>query len=279
MSDADEIPCLLRAETIAATPERRDVHQFNENAVRMTRSLAEPLGLQRLGVHIVRLESGRDSTTFHFHEADEEFIYILEGRGIARIGAHETAQWSPATSWPSRPRHRHTRSITPSRKTSSTSSAARTTPSTWCATPDDGWTLVKANGAREGVRTDASTTSDPHNGTVATATRSPHARTRRTRRPRLRRLSELGAAHLRHGDILRSDEPPLGRRSLSPTSISGSSPSRRWCGPLKASFPALIWGAATAFLGNPIAAVWVAFRGIPKLLKLREAGAPSEEAV
>ena len=41
--------------------------------------------------------------------------------------------------------------------------------------------------------------------------------------------------------------------------------------------PALIWGAATAFLGNPIAAAWVAFRGIPRLLKLREAQAPAEE--
>lgn len=79
-------PCLLDAAEIEALPERRHVHQFNPNAVRMTRSPGDLLGLQRLGVHLVRLEPGRDSTTFHSHEADEEFLYVLSGRGLAEIG-------------------------------------------------------------------------------------------------------------------------------------------------------------------------------------------------
>ena len=71
---------------IEAQAEKRTVHQFNENAVRLTRTLTEGTGMERIGLHLVRLEAGRDSTTHHFHDADEEFLYILSGRGVARIG-------------------------------------------------------------------------------------------------------------------------------------------------------------------------------------------------
>jgi uncharacterized cupin superfamily protein len=77
---------LQTAKEIAQRPEVRRQHQFNENAVRMTRTLSDAAGLERIGIHLVRIESGRDSTQFHFHDADEEFIYILSGRGIAEIG-------------------------------------------------------------------------------------------------------------------------------------------------------------------------------------------------
>lgn len=80
---------LLRARDIAATPESRTQHQFNDNAVRLGRTLSEHTGMQRIGIHLVRIEPGRESTTHHFHDADEEFIYILAGRGVARIGDEE----------------------------------------------------------------------------------------------------------------------------------------------------------------------------------------------
>ena len=35
--------------------------------------------------------------------------------------------------------------------------------------------------------------------------------------------------------------------------------------------PALVWGIATAFLGNPIAALWLVLRGLPMLRATREA--------
>ena len=79
-------PHLLTRAQIAALPERRHVHQFNANAVRMTRSLSDVLNLARIGVHLIRLEPGRDSTQFHYHDRDEEFIYVLSGRGTADIG-------------------------------------------------------------------------------------------------------------------------------------------------------------------------------------------------
>jgi uncharacterized cupin superfamily protein len=76
---------LLRADDIKAMPEIVTHHQFNDNAVRHSKSLTANTGMQRIGIHLVRIESGRDSTTHHFHDADEEFIYILSGHGIAKI--------------------------------------------------------------------------------------------------------------------------------------------------------------------------------------------------
>ena len=77
---------LLRSQDIAELPIQAVQHQFNDNAIRLTRSLSELVGLQRLGLHLVTLKPGRDSTTHHYHDADEEFILILAGTGTAKIG-------------------------------------------------------------------------------------------------------------------------------------------------------------------------------------------------
>lgn len=82
----DNTPHLLTAAMIDQMKENRHVHQFNDNAVRMTKSLGDSLGLEKLGLHLVRLECGRESTQYHCHQHDEEFVYILSGRGIAEIG-------------------------------------------------------------------------------------------------------------------------------------------------------------------------------------------------
>ena len=82
---------LLSATEIENLTEIRHVHQFNDQAVRLTRSIGEVLDLERLGIHLVRVSSGYESTQFHYHEATEEFVYILAGRGIAEIG-EESAQ-------------------------------------------------------------------------------------------------------------------------------------------------------------------------------------------
>ena len=77
---------LLSAQDISGLDETVNTHQFNPNAVRHTRSLGDLVGLSHIGVHLVRLEPGHDSTQFHTHHCDEEFLYILSGRGIAEIG-------------------------------------------------------------------------------------------------------------------------------------------------------------------------------------------------
>ncbi len=76
---------LLRKADIEQIAETRHRHVLDPEAQRLTRSLGDAAGLKSLGVHMVRLESGRQSTVYHFHHQDEEWIYILSGRGVAEI--------------------------------------------------------------------------------------------------------------------------------------------------------------------------------------------------
>ena len=85
---------LIRKAELEALPEQETRHQFNSNAIRRSRNLTGPTGMQRIGIHLVRIAPGRDSTTHHYHDADEEFLYILSGRGIAKIG-HEEHEVGP----------------------------------------------------------------------------------------------------------------------------------------------------------------------------------------
>ena len=91
MSEAEptaNAPTVLSSAAITDLEEVEHRHQFNSNAIRLTRTLGVPAGLARVGVHLVRLGIGRDSTQFHYHDSDEEFVFILSGRGIAEIGEH-----------------------------------------------------------------------------------------------------------------------------------------------------------------------------------------------
>lgn len=88
--DAKNIsPHLLTANDIKNLPENVSIHFLNSNAIRNTKFLSDTLGMKNLGVHLVRVESGKETTEFHFHEYEEEFIYIISGRGIAEIGDRE----------------------------------------------------------------------------------------------------------------------------------------------------------------------------------------------
>jgi uncharacterized cupin superfamily protein len=67
-------------------PEAERVHALDPASVRHTRSLGDAVGLATIGVHLVRLKSGKTSSVHHFHHHDEEWIYVLSGRGVAEIG-------------------------------------------------------------------------------------------------------------------------------------------------------------------------------------------------
>lgn len=82
---------LFRSEDIAAMPERRHVHQFNDGAIRHTKTLGTQAGLEHIGLHIVRLTQGCVSTEYHTHDNDEEFLFVISGRGVATIGGKEHA--------------------------------------------------------------------------------------------------------------------------------------------------------------------------------------------
>lgn len=82
---------LLRASEIQALTEQVRIHQFNTDAIRHTRSLGDLVGMTSIGVHLVRVEPGAQSTQFHSHQVDEEFLYILSGHGTAEIGEENYA--------------------------------------------------------------------------------------------------------------------------------------------------------------------------------------------
>ncbi len=79
-------PALHTAAKIRRMKEHKFIHFLNPGAIRYTRSLGDAAGLETLGVHLVRLKTGDESTEYHFHHQDEEWVYILSGRGIAEIG-------------------------------------------------------------------------------------------------------------------------------------------------------------------------------------------------
>jgi uncharacterized cupin superfamily protein len=76
----------------------RRVHLLNPRAIRNQRSLGDAVGLQDLGIHLVRVEPGDESTEYHTHHCDEEFVYILSGAVSPRSAARKS-RWGRATSW------------------------------------------------------------------------------------------------------------------------------------------------------------------------------------
>ncbi len=72
---------LLKAADIEAMPGERKVHFLNPNAVRINKSLGDAVGLSHIGVHIIHVEPGHDTTEYHKHLYEEECVYVLSGQG------------------------------------------------------------------------------------------------------------------------------------------------------------------------------------------------------
>lgn len=64
-------------------------YPLNPNSEVHMRSLGDSVGLERLGIHLMRIPPGKESFIYHSHYSEEEFIYILSGRGIAEIDQEE----------------------------------------------------------------------------------------------------------------------------------------------------------------------------------------------
>ena len=80
---------LLTAAAIAKMDEIRRVHVLNKRAVRHGKSLGDAVDMHEMGIHLVRIAPGDESTEYHTHYCDEEFVYILSGRGVAEIGGRK----------------------------------------------------------------------------------------------------------------------------------------------------------------------------------------------
>jgi uncharacterized cupin superfamily protein len=94
MTDGAPKNCLLKAADIDGLAQLRIHHPFNPNSDVWLRPLSELAGLTRVRLTFARIPPGKESFVYHAHEADEEFVYILSGRGRAEIG-DETVEVGP----------------------------------------------------------------------------------------------------------------------------------------------------------------------------------------
>ncbi len=76
---------ILKSTDITAMPGEKRIHFLNPNAVRINKSLGDVVGLTQIGVHIISVKPGHDTTEYHKHFYEEECVYILSGRGTAII--------------------------------------------------------------------------------------------------------------------------------------------------------------------------------------------------
>jgi uncharacterized cupin superfamily protein len=76
---------LLKAVDIQAMPGENKTHYLNPNAVRINKSLGDATGLKNIGVHIIYVEPGHDTTEYHKHYYEEECVYVLSGKATLII--------------------------------------------------------------------------------------------------------------------------------------------------------------------------------------------------
>ncbi|SPJ28590.1 cupin domain-containing protein [Falsiruegeria mediterranea] len=80
---------LLTAQAIAAMAGTAKTHFLNPNAQRINKSLGDATGLTGIGVHIIEVEPGRDTTEYHVHHFEDECVYILSGQAVSIIDSEE----------------------------------------------------------------------------------------------------------------------------------------------------------------------------------------------
>jgi uncharacterized cupin superfamily protein len=64
-------------------------HPWNPNSEIIGTRLSTLVGLQRTGVSLVRIPAGKESFIYHSHYREEEWIYLISGRGVAEIDYEE----------------------------------------------------------------------------------------------------------------------------------------------------------------------------------------------
>jgi uncharacterized cupin superfamily protein len=64
-------------------------HPWNPNSQIIGSQLGKMTGLQRAGVSIVKIPPGKESFIYHSHQREEEWIYVLSGKGKADIDGKE----------------------------------------------------------------------------------------------------------------------------------------------------------------------------------------------
>ena len=71
--------------------EQRLAHPLNPQSEMHAVSLGDTAGMERMGVHFVRIPPGKESNVYHRHFCEEEWWFILSGHGVAEIDGEEHA--------------------------------------------------------------------------------------------------------------------------------------------------------------------------------------------
>jgi uncharacterized cupin superfamily protein len=88
MNSAKPYPHLLRAADIAAK-ETTFSHPWNPKSTIRGTWMGRLAGLSRTGVSLGRLAPGKESFAYHSHHTEEEWLYVLSGRGVALVDGAE----------------------------------------------------------------------------------------------------------------------------------------------------------------------------------------------
>ena len=88
MCEAKPYPHLLRRADIAQGDSTFS-HPWNPKSEITGTHLSGLTGLERTGVSLVRLAPGKESFAYHLHHREEEWIYILSGKGLARVDGQD----------------------------------------------------------------------------------------------------------------------------------------------------------------------------------------------
>jgi uncharacterized cupin superfamily protein len=80
MSDPDRKHLVKKDDTPPVTVE----HPLNPQSEMSIRLLSAGTGMNRLGISEGRLTQGKEAFVYDSHATEEEFLYILEGRGLLR---------------------------------------------------------------------------------------------------------------------------------------------------------------------------------------------------
>jgi uncharacterized cupin superfamily protein len=79
---------LIKADEVAEGASRFS-HPWNPNSEIIGTRLGVLVGLSRTGVNWTRVPAGKESFIYHSHYREEEWIYIISGRGLAEIDGAE----------------------------------------------------------------------------------------------------------------------------------------------------------------------------------------------
>ncbi|MBX2882043.1 MAG: cupin domain-containing protein [Granulosicoccus sp.] len=79
-------PYILKQSAIESESGLSKSHFLNHNAQRVNKSLGDLTGLTGLGVHLIEVQPGRESTEYHMHYYEDECTYVLSGSGKVTIG-------------------------------------------------------------------------------------------------------------------------------------------------------------------------------------------------